>query len=857
MSASLSAGQSSLLLNINAPVDTDGELRDDVLGAKVWYSTTSINFNPALNEGTLVYEGNSLNITIPELTAGTTYYVKYAIISDIDPDVYTISSALSGTPIETTQAATVSLYQWSPTQPNNPTGTSTFTWATATNSNYTGTNGWEIAIPSNPGTSGLQLWQASKQVTAYPTDATSNVDWSTGYAVTSISRNGGDGVSPGILRLVASGNAFTYDSTGTAAPASQTLTLTAILENLSGIATFTATRYNTSNTEIDTITLGGTDNTRTITHTQFGNAAYCVITATLSGKSDTQRLVRLANGGKGDPGDPGVSAITGLLTNESAVVAAGSDGTVASFGNAGGTFKIWDGITDKTNTGSVTYSVVPGSETGVSVSILNTGIYSVNSMSSDTGTATFRAVYGGVTIDKTYSIAKSRQGNNGTNGLQSAKPTVYQWALSLPAAPSGTASYIWASGSFGTAPIGWTLAPGEGSAGQTLYAAGVAISDSAANTTTSFNWTNSSITVAGYRGTNGTNGNNGTRTAVLELYQWASSAPTLYPSGTSTYTWATGQFTSPATLNNWTQLPGTPTVGQTLYGCSVTFSDSLTTATSTVTWNTSSNYVLGKAGTNGNNGTRTAILDMYKWSATQPTTSWPTGTSTYTWATATFTAPATANSWTLTPGTPVAGQTLWIIRQIYTDSLTDATSAVTWATTGQVARALAAAGTNGNNGDPGSQGASARMCYSRIANNPSPTSGSITVTGDGRPTQAQSLATWGLDVAWSATDPSPTSTNTLYQSDGLFNPATGNTVWTTPYISSLKVGSLSAITTNTGALTVSGTVSTANGNFSVSSAGAVTIRSATSGARTELTNSYLKVYDSTGTLRVQIGDLAA
>jgi hypothetical protein len=57
-------------------------------------------------------------------------------------------------------------------------------------------------------------------------------------------------------------------------------------------------------------------------------------------------------------------------------------------------------------------------------------------------------------------------------------------------------------------------------------------------------------------------------------------------------------------------------------------------------------------------------------------------------------------------------------------------------------------------------------------------------------------------VTWYASDPDPASNNSLYQSDGIYNGT--NTVWTAPYISSLKVGQLSAITVNTGSLTVDG-----------------------------------------------------
>lgn len=110
-------------------------------------------------------------------------------------------------------------------------------------------------------------------------------------------------------------------------------------------------------------------------------------------------------------------------------------------------------------------------------------------------------------------------------------------------------------------------------------------------------------------------------------------------------------------------------------------------------------------------------------------------------------------------------------------------------------------------GPTGTNGTSARITFARVPSNPSPVSGSITTSGSSSyPSSAQSSSTWGFAATWGATDPSPTSTDSLYQADGLYNPATGLTVWTTPYISSLKVGTLSAITANTGSLTVTGTM---------------------------------------------------
>ena len=104
-------------------------------------------------------------------------------------------------------------------------------------------------------------------------------------------------------------------------------------------------------------------------------------------------------------------------------------------------------------------------------------------------------------------------------------------------------------------------------------------------------------------------------------------------------------------------------------------------------------------------------------------------------------------------------------------------------------------------------GNSSRICFARVASNPIPTSGSIVTSGSSSfPSSAQSLSTWGFSATWGASDPNPSSTDSLYQSDGIYDPVANQTTWTTPYISSLKVGALSAVSTNTGSLTISGTL---------------------------------------------------
>lgn len=223
------------------------------------------------------------------------------------------------------------------------------------------------------------------------------------------------------LSLNPTAQAFTFDGTGAASPGSQTITFNAVGQNLTGSASFTATGYNSSGASLGTITLGGSGSSRTMTVAAFGASAYAVVQATWDGLSDQITVVRLKDGSQGTNGTSGTNAVVGYLTNESVTIATAFDGTGGTFTSAGGTFKVFDGLTDKTGNAAVTYSVA--SSSGVTISIASTGVYTVTGMSADTGTATLRAVYSGVTIDKAYSIAKAKAGTNGTNGSNGSNGT--------------------------------------------------------------------------------------------------------------------------------------------------------------------------------------------------------------------------------------------------------------------------------------------------------------------------------------------------------------------------------------------------------------------------------------------------
>jgi hypothetical protein len=306
------------------------------------------------------------------------------------------------------------------------------------------------------------------------------------------------------------------------------------------------------------------------------------------------------------------------------------------------------------------------------------------------------------------------------------------------------------------------------------------------------------------QGQQGDAGASGNKNATATLYQWATSQPA-NPNGSSIFVWANATNTSYSGGNGWTTTipanPSTPSIK--LWTATKSVVDVATATSSTVDWSTGfSIQSVSQNGANGISGLQTARAVVYQWASTIPSS--PTGTSTYTWASGTFT--PTPSGWTLTPSaSPSVGFTLWEAGVSLVDSATVSTSTINWTTS--TIGAVGYAGTNGTNGATGATGAtgaSSRVMYSRIAGSPVPSVGTVTVGGDNRPSGSQASAIWGgsFNVIWYANDPNPSSNDTLWQSDGIYTPTANQTAWSTPYISNLKVGSLSAITVNTGGLNV-------------------------------------------------------
>lgn len=218
-----------------------------------------------------------------------------------------------------------------------------------------------------------------------------------------------------LLYLSATSQVFQIPKTGSTTPSS--IVLTATPQNLDAGAAYTWTTTPAT-------TLTGSGATRTLAFTDM-STDIVKIDVTRDGLTDTITIVKVREGS---------DAIVGYLTNESVVVPADPSGVVASFTGAGGTFEVYQGLVRKTGSG-ITYSTP--SLSGMTGNIdATSGVYTVTAMSADFGTATFRAsmtINGtAVTLDKVYTIAKSRQGAAGAGGTGS------RGTVNISAAITGT-----------------------------------------------------------------------------------------------------------------------------------------------------------------------------------------------------------------------------------------------------------------------------------------------------------------------------------------------------------------------------------------------------------------------------------
>lgn len=246
---------------------------------------------------------------------------------------------------------------------------------------------------------------------------TSTVTSRTTYSLSRSGLSGSNGVDARSVNLTTNTQSFEYNPVTGQSPTPVSATITATPRNTVGTVFYeflvngtVARAYSTSNSYVYTPS-SSFDNMPSQVQVNIKEGSGTTPTSSVLA-TDTISMIGLK---AGTPGNDGVSPIVGFLTNEAATISADKNGVVAAadLAVAGGTFKVYEGVTDKTTL--ATFSVV--SQTGISVTITATGasagVYVVNSMSADNGLVTLRARYNNVNIDRIFNVTKSRAGQTG------------------------------------------------------------------------------------------------------------------------------------------------------------------------------------------------------------------------------------------------------------------------------------------------------------------------------------------------------------------------------------------------------------------------------------------------------------
>ena len=264
------------------------------------------------------------------------------------------------------------------------------------------------------------------------------------------------------IQLIPDSPGFHEDVDGTITPA--TITFTATLVDLDAAVVFNATGAPLTNRKARSVTVVGADMT--------GSSVTVIASATANGTTYTKpcTISKLKDAEGGTQGKDGDKTGTARLYQWSPAAPAKPAGT-SLFDWA----TISNGSYSKTDGWTVTVPANPGTP-GLRLYVASAGITAAATAASST------VSYVNATVE-----AWAQNGATGASGAQAGAATVYQWAATIPAGPAGSGSYKWSDSSFGAAPTGWTLTPGNApSPGMTLWAARVQIVDSAANSTSAF-----------------------------------------------------------------------------------------------------------------------------------------------------------------------------------------------------------------------------------------------------------------------------------------------------------------------------------------------------------------------------------
>lgn len=497
--------------------------------------------------------------------------------------------------------------------------------------------------------------------------------------------------------------------------------------------------------------------------------------------------------------------------------------------------------------------------------------------------------------------------------IKTARVKVYRNEISIPTPPAGISVYTWSSAAITAvsatpqnptptaAPANWSLEPPATQPGFTLYEAAVDLVAAQSEAASTIDWSRSSITAVRYSGTNGFVGADGLGAVAVDLTNATHAIPT-------DSTGAIANFANSGT-DVFVYEGATPLefLTESAYTAAVTAGTAagkfkVTSASSTVTAGALTAVTVGSV-----TGARFANLTAASFATTTTgllnitVTGKRLGGTDFTYL--------TTQTFTKTPSGQqgVPGVAYWLVTtsSVVQKNINNAYSPTSITVTGKQSSGTTASNFSGyfkiflngsatadyqsstaeaikaytipantttitfklfadsgfstlldeetvpvvSDGATGQTGASARRAYVVATTTPAGTPATFTATGD----QVPDEGTWFSGKTWLTAAPSTAlaAGETLYQSDGVYVTG-GNTTWGYPYISALKVGKLSSITIDTGALNISESIKggsaeslTVGNGFWVDSAGHLRVGDPT-GAKLQFDNTGLKITNAAG-----------
>src|SRR6056300_1116231 len=129
-------------------------------------------------------------------------------------------------------------------------------------------------------------------------------------------------------------------------------------------------------------------------------------------------------GDSGEAGADGVDGVTTFLTNEAHTFAAATDGTIVSFVGGSTDMEVFEGVTNVTSN----YTISASNGAGVSSSLAPPKTVNIGALANDSGSVIITATSASVSLSKTMSLVKSKQGETGAQGEAGADNQDFTWA---------------------------------------------------------------------------------------------------------------------------------------------------------------------------------------------------------------------------------------------------------------------------------------------------------------------------------------------------------------------------------------------------------------------------------------------